>query len=89
MAQTKAGKAALVEQCAGIVASVEEGLTKQLHNADAKKAVRAAKTSELQRLIDGQREYFRAVKSMQTLAERNELLQQLIATHIAPASISE
>lgn len=86
--QTKAGKAALVEKCAGIVASVEDGLQRQVTASDAKKAVRAAKAAELQRLVDGQREYFRAVKSMQALAERNELLGQLLAVH-APAAPSE
>ena len=82
--QSKAGRAALVEQCAGIVASVEDGLQRQIQAADGKKAVREAKAAELQRLVEGQREYFRAVKGMQALAERNELLTQMVAAY-APA----
>jgi hypothetical protein len=79
--QSKAGKAAFLEQCAGIVTSVEDVLSKQVQAADAKKATRAARAAALQQLVEAQREYYRDVKSMQLLAERNEQLQALLATH--------
>jgi hypothetical protein len=85
--QSKAGKAAFLEQCAGIVASVEDGLAKQVQAADAKKAVRDARAADLQKLVDGQRDYYRAIKSMQELAERNEELSLLLTRLSEPATL--
>jgi hypothetical protein len=79
LVQSKGGRAAFLDQCAGIVASIEEVLAKQVQAADAKRGIRDARAADLQKLVEGQREYFRAVKSMQTLAERNEELLRLLS----------
>jgi hypothetical protein len=46
---------------------------------DAKRAVRDGKAGELQRLVDAQRAYYKAVKEFQEECDRNEALSAAVA----------
>jgi hypothetical protein len=61
------------------MSSIDETLGKQCASLEAKKSVKDAKNSELQRLIEVQRSYYKAVKEFQEECDKNELLQNELA----------
>lgn len=77
--RSKAGRQAYVEQADTVIRGLQDTLTKQRQQADAKAAVRDGKAAEVQKLVEGQRAYYRAVKELQDEAERNEQLQAAVA----------
>ncbi len=70
--KNKTGRQAFLDQSAAVVASLEDTLAKQRGQADAKAALRDGKMSEVQKLVEAQRAYYRAVKELQDEAEKSE-----------------
>jgi hypothetical protein len=70
---------AYLEQMDSVVVGVEDALQKQQATADARRAARDARAEDLQKLVDAQRAYQRAVAEMTAQAELNEQLQQRVA----------
>lgn len=67
------------------MSSIDDTIAKHAVSVDAKKAVRDAKAAELQRLVEVQRAYFKAVKEFQEECDRNEALQAAARAHVAAA----
>lgn len=57
--QNKTQRQAYLDQCTSILSSIDDTLAKQTAALEAKKAVRDAKGTELQRLVEVQRAYFK------------------------------
>ena len=61
-----------------VVAGVEDALVKERARTDGKRAARDARAAELQKLVEAQRGYYRAVADMTAEATANEQLQQAL-----------
>jgi len=77
--QNKAQRQSYLDQCQAFIGTIEESLAKQAAAVDAKRAVRDGKAGELQRLVDAQRAYYKAVKEFQEECDRNEALSAAVA----------
>jgi uncharacterized protein YoxC len=72
--QSKSTRQSYLDQCAGFVTTVEDLLSKQNAIVETKKAQRDAKAAEVQKLVDAQRAYYKAVKEFQDACDLNEKL---------------
>lgn len=84
--KSKTARQGYLDQCAGIITTIEESLSKQNAVVDGKRAARDAKAAEVQRLVDAQRSYFKAVKEFQEECDRNDALVRAIARRGASAA---
>lgn len=83
--KSKTARQGYLDQCAGIITTIEESLAKQNAVVDGKRAARDAKAAEVQRLVDAQRAYFKAVKEFQEECDRNDALVRALARRGATA----
>jgi hypothetical protein len=63
-----------LDQCAAFTATMEESLAKQGAQLDARRRARDARAADVQRLVDLQRAYYKAVKDFQDECKQNEAL---------------
>lgn len=69
-----------LDQMDSVISGVDEALKKQQQMCDAKKANRDSRAQDLQKLVEAQRRYLRAVAEMSLQAETNESLRERIGS---------
>jgi len=84
--QNKVQRQSYLDQCATFVKTIEDSLSKQSAALDAKRTIKDTHAAELQKLIDAQRAYFKAVKDFQDECDKNEALQKLAERRAEAAS---
>jgi len=67
-----------LDQMDSVISGVDDALKKQQQMCDSKKANRDSRAQDLQRLVEAQRRYLRAVAEMTLQAEENESLRQRV-----------
>ncbi len=77
--KNKSQRQAYLNQVDEFVKLIEDSLRKQRTALDARRSVKDAKAAELQRLVEVQRAYFKAVKEFQEECDRNESLSAAAA----------
>lgn len=68
-----------LDQCQNFIRMMEDSLGKQNAVLDAKRKIRDGRAQEVQRLVDLQRAYFKAVKEFQDVIRKNDALSAEIA----------
>jgi hypothetical protein len=70
-----------LDQMDTVISGVDDALKKQQQMCDTKKANRDSRAQDLQRLVEAQRRYLRAVAEMTLQAEANESLRQRLESN--------
>ena len=72
--KSRSQRQSYLDQCGTFTTMMEDSLAKQGAQLDAKRRMRDARAADVQRLVDLQRAYFKAVKDFQEECRKNELL---------------